>query len=103
MSVRRGARPFTRIILVKWFIVAGEMVFVPEDADATSCVVSIRISVEFDGPNGAEYACVYEGVVSFCLMFVMLTNLNRDSVIHCISDQARNTDWNCHPESPPIE
>lgn len=34
-------------------------------ADATSCVVSIRISVEFDGTDRAGYPCVYEGVVPF--------------------------------------
>lgn len=39
------------------------------DADATSCVVSIRISVEFDGTGRAGLACVYEGVVYFFCYF----------------------------------
>lgn len=42
-------------------------------SDATSCVVSIRISVEFDRKSSAGHACVYEGVVPF-LFVVRYTN-----------------------------
>lgn len=54
---------------------------------ATSCVVSIRISVEFDGTDGEKRAYVYWGVVIvpflfFCLFVVRYANkFNRDFVI----------------------